>query len=397
MSNAQIQNDLFSAVAKGNVEDVHKAILEGAQVCVSDEDGNTVTHVAARHRHLPVMEVLHELGVDLNAQNNDGWSPVYMAACGDNGDEDQFVKAIAELGADVNLTSISGWSPMLIATQKCHIRTVKTLIEAGADVDMANNGGLKPVYLSACLGYWDICALLVNAGADIFPLTGIPLIPPNSVRDILILFEIDLSLEEDPVMVAKCQVLSIVKLLSSVSQDSDNCVDDDGVNSLVSDPNELQQFELALMAAFESLRCLSTNPIDAIRRIIYPMRRKLSKCAWRLHCQSRLGGKFDGDRGNDIFSISRFRNGELLTMATRQYAELLSLFADQTMLTDLLALRLTCQSNNYRQRFPVTCLRSYHELEVNLIESFIAGDASRLVPTGLVNSLLTLFSGEVEI
>ena len=80
-----------------------------------------------------------------------------------------------------------------------------------------------------------------------------------------------------------------------------------------------------------------------------------------------------------------------MTVVARRYAQLVSLFADQTVLTDLLALRLTCQSNNYRQRFPVTRLPVYHELEVNLVESFIASDASRLVPTGLVNSLLTLF------
>ena len=461
MHDADVQRELFAAAARGSVEDVHKLISQGAELHTPDDDGNTVVHIAARHRHLAVIEALHELGIDINALNDFGWTPVYMAAYtfdDDDGDV-QFLKALADLGADVNIPSYSEWSPLQISARMGHCGSVKSLIEAGADMDAVNCNGLTPVYLSACMGDWDICSLLVNAGADITSLIGVPLALPTSISsDILGPFQIDLRYGDDPNAVAsRARVFSTVKLLSSVSRyscsravtdfaassasatctscaDATNGVSEGGARGNTTGTSVLQ-FERALMAAFlhqqnattitipapapnptprssgarsdgedhcamhqalnqDNPNCLPQPILSAhaaIHHTSYLTRRWLSMCAWRVHSQSPLGRSTTSIHSRFTSSAEGTHRGhQQLSAVARQYAQLVSLFADHDMLADLLALRLTCQSNNYRQRFPVTRLRAYHELEVNLVESFIATDASHLVSTGLVNSLLAL-------
>lgn len=400
-----VQENLYFAAAMGDVGVIHDLILKGGDVHSQDHDGNTVIHIAVRHQHLSVVKSLHELGVDINSQNADGWTPIYVAACcGDSGAE-QFVESIIDLGADLNITSNSGWSPVLIATQKNLLHIVRVLVEAGADVDLMNDGGLSPAYLSACLSHWDICVYFINQGADISHFIALPWVPPNSVRDILAPFQLDtMSIREDPNSEAKCQILSIVKLLSSVPRNMiDNREDETNKDvekdDLIQYQQRLHKFESALAVAFQSLSKLSGNPVSVILQANYPLRRRISRCAWKLyycHYLRSARNNFDVNDidDNDSRIIDIICEGEIAVKSAQQYAELMSLLVDSTMLTDLLSLRLSCKTNNYRQRFPVTCLNTYHELEERLVETFVTYGSSHLVPTGLVNTILKYFHGD---
>ena len=74
----------------------------------------------------------------------------------------------------------------------------------------------------------------------------------------------------------------------------------------------------------------------------------------------------------------------------RRYMELVCFLFDLTMLSDVLSLRLTCQSNNERRRFPVYLPTAYYELEANLIEEWVGFGSSRFVSTAIIVAVLAI-------
>ena len=65
-------------------------------------------------------------GVDVNAQNNDGWTALMLASDQEN---PEIAKLLIDEGADVNA---DGGTALMFATMREHIETFKLLIEAGA-------------------------------------------------------------------------------------------------------------------------------------------------------------------------------------------------------------------------------------------------------------------------
>ncbi len=63
------------------------------------------------------VEVLHELGADLNKDNNNGKQPMHIAAsCG----QSQCIKVLHRLGADVNKAMNDGYTPARLAEEEGH-------------------------------------------------------------------------------------------------------------------------------------------------------------------------------------------------------------------------------------------------------------------------------------
>jgi hypothetical protein len=66
--------------------------------------------------------------------------------------------------------------------------------------------------------------------------------------------------------------------------------------------------------------------------------------------------------------------------------ELVGLFFDEAILTNLFFPRISCKVNNDIRRFPIY-YATYRELEANLIEGFIACNACRFVSTTIINTV----------
>ena len=62
-------------------------------------------HKAALERHCDVIQLLHQLGANVNAANNDDCTPVYAAAKQGHCD---VIRLLRELGANVNTASKDG-------------------------------------------------------------------------------------------------------------------------------------------------------------------------------------------------------------------------------------------------------------------------------------------------
>ena len=89
-------NELFRAVAENDVDGVRDCVSSGIDVNTRDPrqvvgHGNSPLHDAANVGSLSVVRVLLELGADVNARCNSGWTPL-LRAC--NAGHDAVAKAL---------------------------------------------------------------------------------------------------------------------------------------------------------------------------------------------------------------------------------------------------------------------------------------------------------------
>ena len=82
--------------------------------------------------HIAVLETLEKLGADLNLANNEGTTPVFIAA--QNGNI-PMMEALVKLGADINIYNKCGATPLFIVSQNGCKKSVEFLISKGAQWD----------------------------------------------------------------------------------------------------------------------------------------------------------------------------------------------------------------------------------------------------------------------
>jgi len=123
---------------------------------------------------------LIDAGADVNAEDQEGWSPVFVAAVW--GSQDKQVKILEllhEKGADLNVKTSHylsmgsyggvsrGLTPLLAAIDEYHLEIAMKLIEAGADVKEKSSSGWTALHYAAYRGYFHLAKALVEHGADI--------------------------------------------------------------------------------------------------------------------------------------------------------------------------------------------------------------------------------------
>ncbi len=79
-----------------------------------------------------------ENGMDVDIQNEYGWTPLHIAIRRDRRD---MVEYLWEQGADIDKVDSVGWTPLMEAVMDDMPEICAFLIEKGADVTIANNRG----------------------------------------------------------------------------------------------------------------------------------------------------------------------------------------------------------------------------------------------------------------
>ncbi|MBC6439818.1 MAG: ankyrin repeat domain-containing protein [Rhodospirillales bacterium] len=90
---------------------------------------------------LPDVERCIAAGADIRARDEDGWTPLHVAARDGTAES---VQALIDAGADTEARTDNGATPLHVAAGHGTAETVKALIDAGADIGARAEGGLTP-------------------------------------------------------------------------------------------------------------------------------------------------------------------------------------------------------------------------------------------------------------
>jgi len=126
----------------------------GVNMNIQDNEGYTPAHFAAEHKNTKALEALREMGADMNIQNNDGNTPAHLVARSDRAyrvatpGSNGTIITLHDLGFNMNIKNHDGNTPAhLAALYNKQPETLKALREMGADMTIKNKGGQTPEYL----------------------------------------------------------------------------------------------------------------------------------------------------------------------------------------------------------------------------------------------------------
>ena len=154
---------LFAAI-DGRTTTIKVLLLMGVDTNAKDMDGRTPLHLAAAKGHTVVVKMLLDAGAECDAKDEDGWTPLYDAA--DKG-YTAAVEALLLAGANTDLQDKSGRTPLHLAAAKGHTAVVaELLLKAEAKIDVKDEHGQCPLHEAVDKGHATASKILLAAGAD---------------------------------------------------------------------------------------------------------------------------------------------------------------------------------------------------------------------------------------
>ncbi|MEF3083496.1 ankyrin repeat domain-containing protein [Luteimonas sp. SMYT11W] len=148
----------------GRPDAVMTLLANGADPRITDHEGNTPLHLAARSSDPGVAALLRDAAAELEARNHDGLTPLGMACAVGNW---RLAKFLLERGARAE---VEGGTPALLAAaggDEDDAAGVQLLLKHKARVDARDALRRSALHMAAFQGHDDILAALLGAGADV--------------------------------------------------------------------------------------------------------------------------------------------------------------------------------------------------------------------------------------
>jgi len=128
-------------IAKNKEEIINEFLSAGMGVNVRDDTGTPMLNVACRNDNYEIVEMLLDLGAELNAISEDrGYTAVMDAIWRGN---EKITKYLISKGADLNTINKEGQTNLILAVGADRLNLVKLLVENGADPDVKDMMGMS--------------------------------------------------------------------------------------------------------------------------------------------------------------------------------------------------------------------------------------------------------------
>jgi hypothetical protein len=124
-----------------------------------NRDQKALIAAAANGLSLEDLKLLIDTGIDINQQDDDGSTAVYVAAqCGNA----HCIESLVELGASVNIRDDDERTALFAAAKIGDLKCVKLLVKLGAHVDVEDKQKSTALMVAAAAGYFDCVKELAN-------------------------------------------------------------------------------------------------------------------------------------------------------------------------------------------------------------------------------------------
>lgn len=175
-------NSLLHLAAGEGHGAVVKVLLDaGADFKAKNKNGELPLHTAANaryhmeirwseSRYIAVAELLLKDATSVNERDNRGWTPLHFTLHSWPFELfwwNKAVELLVENGADVNAQAQDGESPLHVAVINAGEDATKLLLKGGADVERKDNNGVTPLHAACLEGRSKPTKLLLESGADI--------------------------------------------------------------------------------------------------------------------------------------------------------------------------------------------------------------------------------------
>ena len=111
-----------------------------------------------------VKDLIENGGVNVNAKNSGGLTPLILAAYRGY---DKVVQVLLDNGAAVDAKDKEGWTPLLMAAQNGHDKVVQLLLDKGANIEGLGSIGSTPLILAVALAQDKVVQVLLDNGANL--------------------------------------------------------------------------------------------------------------------------------------------------------------------------------------------------------------------------------------
>lgn len=163
---AKTNSDLIAAAMAGDVVEARKQLGQGADVNAENNNGITPLIAAAFYGRKDVAELLLANGAVVNSNGISVYPPLAAAIVQE---QKELVDLLIVHGADVNRKLRDGTIPLHLAVLQGSADIVSLLVENGAELDVKDDNGATPLHDAVSSGNRDVVALLIAKGATVDP------------------------------------------------------------------------------------------------------------------------------------------------------------------------------------------------------------------------------------
>ncbi|KAI4686635.1 uncharacterized protein J4E84_005916 [Alternaria hordeiaustralica] len=178
MKGPDAQSSAFLSVVSaldGGSADIAKSLASWMLDFISDvnddkaDDGSTPMHVAVKYNQKVLIDALRREGADINAQSNDGMSPLLLACEMDV----ELINFLVTRCADVSAVNKKGQGALQIAAACGQVKVLRFLLdldlaeEEPLNIDAVDDAGLTPLIAAIAEGHEAAALFLLVRGASV--------------------------------------------------------------------------------------------------------------------------------------------------------------------------------------------------------------------------------------